>query len=108
LQAHLEELMKKLLVLSLLSLLAGWVPAWGAPLIINEWNAVGEDKVLGGAVPTRCVGMLAKRKHGTLKSGRLSRSTVGQARSTSRRTRAAANTARQSNRGTRRASRSGL
>jgi hypothetical protein len=40
--------MKNLLLLSLLTLLAASTPAWGAPLIINEYNAVGETKVLGG------------------------------------------------------------
>jgi hypothetical protein len=40
--------MKRVLVLGLLSLLAGSTPAFSAPLIINEWNAVGEEKFLGG------------------------------------------------------------
>jgi hypothetical protein len=38
--------MRKLLILSLLVASAGGIPAWGAPLIINEFNAVGGGDVL--------------------------------------------------------------
>jgi PEP-CTERM motif len=40
--------MRTLILTSILATMAAGIPAYGAPLIINEWNAVGAGKVLAG------------------------------------------------------------
>lgn len=41
--------MKKLIMFSFLAVLTAGIPAFAAPLIINEYNGVGENKVLGSS-----------------------------------------------------------
>lgn len=40
--------MRKALILSLLAVLAGGIPAFAAPIVINEFNAVGDGKTASG------------------------------------------------------------